>query len=147
MLKRLLLFGTGLILIVIGIRQFDTDVFYSNNEIISGSFEYLRQVPLRQGRTEYRIKIEQNPTEYFIASFLSKSFKLEEFSSEVDQHDYLTLYLDKADSYSIAQIKMDGNSYINEDKRNSERRLNGTLACLAAGAFIWSGMKIKTKPN
>jgi len=143
MIKRVLIIGFGLVLFVVGFSQLESHNFYNDLHVIQGDFEYIRVETLTKRRTEYRIKLASNEDELAILSFIKPSFNQHEFKKDVNSGDHLTVYLDKENSKSIAQIDKGGKKYVDESKRNFKRKLNGYFALLGATLFIFFGIKMK----
>lgn len=143
MIKRVLIIGFGLVLFAVGFSQLQSHDFYNDLHIIQGDFEYIRSEALRQGRTEYKIKLVSVKDELTILSFIKPAFNHNEFKKDINSGDHLTVYLDKENSKSIAQIEKGGKKYVDESKRNNKRKLNGYFALLGAALFIFFGIKMK----
>ena len=151
-LLSIILLLAGLLLLILGLKQYESKEYYSEANYISGALEQFVKEKVRYG-TRYHLKLEDHNLDFRISAITSAAFDVEGFQSTVRQGDLIELEISlKGDKNSpeIIGLKFNGVNYLYQEKRNVKRRSNGGAAIIASLIFIGSALweiKKKTKHN
>jgi len=151
-LLSIILLLAGLLLLILGLKQYESKEYYSEANYISGVLEQLVKEKVRYG-TRYHLNLEDHNLDFRIPAITSSAFDVEGFESTVRQGDLIELEISPEgdnDSPEIIGLKFNGVNYLDKEKRNAKRRSNAGAAIIASLIFIGSALweiKKKTKHN
>lgn len=132
----------GTLLLITGLRQFNSKDYYAEMTSISGNLEYLEMDELRYS-VRYNLGLQNDRRKFRIPGITSRAFDFENFQKQVNLSDPIELLLnasDKDDNQEIIGISSGGIHYINEEIRNSLRKRNGVIAIFASLVFLALGL-------
>ena len=151
-LLSIVLLLAGLFLLILGLKQYESKVYYSETISVSGVLEHFEKEMVRYG-TRYHLNLEDHNLDFQIPAITSAAFDVEGFQSTVRQGDLIELEImpeSDNDNPEIIGLKFKGVNYLDPQKRNAKRRRNGGAALIASLIFIGSALweiKKKTKHN